>query len=320
MRSTARGPLTAFEFRGAAGLEALSVTCRFDAPQPDVFRARLRSILLGSVRVDELVASEHSCERSRENIVEEPLDTVTIGAVVSGAVREGGVGGVMVRPGDLVVQLNTRPHRYTALEETRLVAAEIPLAMLGVSPRRLATVGGQVDGTSPLASTFAALLRGVVDAHTSSPLATESLERATVDLARTLLAEQFSRDAASPRDEAMQRAQQYLELRYANPSLDAARAASDLGMSLRQLHRLFEEQPTTFGRYLRGLRLQHLADALTTTDLPFRELVQAAGFGSVDAAERAFRQEFGRSSADYRRTFRESVTPSGIRGPADTVR
>lgn len=315
----------AFHFRGRSGLEALSVTCVFEAPRPDDFQAELRSVVLGSIRIDDLRSTAHSCERTLGKIDSDVSDAVTIGVVVSGAAHSGHADErSALGEGDLIVHLNARRFRYETETSTRLVSAEIPVQVLGVTASRLSLVVGRPMAPSPLSTAFAALLRGLCDTPPQAGPGVEFAERGVVELARTLVAERLTIDVEHPRADAMARTQRYLARLYSNPSVDAARAAADLGMSLRQLHRLFEDEPTTFGRYLRQLRLRHLADDLLSSDRPFKELARLAGFGSVDAAERAFRQEFGRSPAEHRRLLSDaggddaSESPRLASGPPPT--
>ncbi|BCW87587.1 Transcriptional activator NphR [Alphaproteobacteria bacterium SO-S41] len=98
-------------------------------------------------------------------------------------------------------------------------------------------------------------------------------------------------------------AKQYLEQRLASPGLTPGRAATDLGLSLRQLHALFESGGESFTQYLRRRRLEACRAALASpssnhqsiTDIAF-----ASGFASLPSFYRAFSAQLGMAPSDVR--------------------
>lgn len=98
--------------------------------------------------------------------------------------------------------------------------------------------------------------------------------------------------------------QQFVEQRLGWPDLTPERAADALGMSLRQLHKLFETSGNTFGGYVRNQRLKACRAALevpSSADRSVTEIAFAHGFGSLPTFYRAFHAAYGIAPRDLRR-------------------
>jgi AraC-like DNA-binding protein len=88
--------------------------------------------------------------------------------------------------------------------------------------------------------------------------------------------------------------------------LTPANAARALGISVRQLHLLFEPTGTTFSRYVLARRLERARLALA--DGPRRKVLDIAfscGIESSTVFYRAFRDAYSMNPTDYRRSLRE---------------
>jgi AraC-like DNA-binding protein len=88
----------------------------------------------------------------------------------------------------------------------------------------------------------------------------------------------------------------YVDLHLADPSLTPARAAAALGISARQLHRLFEPNNISFARYVSRQRLLRCRDTIAGATGTGRSVVDIAfgwGFNSMATFYRAFASEFG---------------------------
>lgn len=94
---------------------------------------------------------------------------------------------------------------------------------------------------------------------------------------------------------------QYMEAHLESPGLSPAGVARVLGISPRQLHRLFEDSGHSVSaeiRHLRVLRAQHLIHAaprLSITDIAY-----ACGFDVLATFYRAFKAEAGMTASEFR--------------------
>jgi transcriptional regulator GlxA family with amidase domain len=77
--------------------------------------------------------------------------------------------------------------------------------------------------------------------------------------------------------------------------------ADQVGLSQRQLHRLFAEHlQSTPGRYIRRSRTEAAARLLSSSSLPVSAVARECGFGTPESLRQAFTQHFKISPARYR--------------------
>lgn len=144
-----------------------------------------------------------------------------------------------------------------------------------------------------------------------SAIAREQGAALAFDIADQLIHQRI-RDAAAPQQVAPMR-------RYAtrNPTVLAAigllhgaveqplslpRAAASLGVSPRQLQRLFQTHlGRSFKQFDRELRLERARELLEQTSLPVLDVAVATGFGSAEHFSRSYRARFGTSPGKGRR-------------------
>ena len=102
-------------------------------------------------------------------------------------------------------------------------------------------------------------------------------------------------------------AKRHLDLNLADPGLNPASAAAALGVSVRQLHRLFEPTGSSFARSVSRQRLIRCRDAVAGATGTGRSVIDIAfgwGFNSMATFYRAFANEFGAAPAALRETSR----------------
>jgi AraC-like DNA-binding protein len=125
-----------------------------------------------------------------------------------------------------------------------------------------------------------------------------------------------TRGLASPQDESGRDAiragqreavRRFIERNLPRADLAPAGVARALGISVRQLHLLFEPTGTTFSRYLLTRRLERARQSLALH--PQRSILDVAldcGIESTTVFYRGFRNAFGMAPGDYRRWLRDS--------------
>jgi AraC-like DNA-binding protein len=114
-------------------------------------------------------------------------------------------------------------------------------------------------------------------------------------------AEEPSRCMRARRTEAVR---QFVEDNLHRPDLTPARAARSLGMSVRQLHLLFEPSDTSFSRYMLTRRLERARSLLAQhANRSVLDIMLACGIESSTVFYRGFRKAYGMNPTDYRRTL-----------------
>jgi AraC-like DNA-binding protein len=101
----------------------------------------------------------------------------------------------------------------------------------------------------------------------------------------------------------LERAKRYVERHLADPGLSPASAARDLGVSVRQLHLLFEPTGTSFARHVLARRLEEARATLAGPGATGRSVAEVAfawGFDSLPTFYRAFRRAYGVAPGEMR--------------------
>jgi AraC-like DNA-binding protein len=175
----------------------------------------------------------------------------------------------------------------------------------------------RLPGAEPIGS----LLGAAVDAATAqAPLLTEELAGAVlhnfcslVALACSTSDERTEPGQSSARPAQFAAVKRYVESHLADPDLTPATAAAALGISPRQLHRLFEPSGSTFARYVLRQRLLRCRDTIAGATGTGRSVIDIAfgwGFNSMATFYRAFVSEFG-GPPGVLRSLRASDSPLG---------
>jgi AraC-like DNA-binding protein len=99
----------------------------------------------------------------------------------------------------------------------------------------------------------------------------------------------------------LQAVRQFIEDNLHRDNLTPAAVAQALGISLRQLHMLFEPTGQSFSRYLLTRRLEAArAELASHPDRPVNEVALACGIRSSTVFYRGFGQAFGMNPTEYR--------------------
>jgi AraC-like DNA-binding protein len=167
----------------------------------------------------------------------------------------------------------------------------------------------RLPGDSPLGSLLGTAMNA---AQAQAPLLSDELGEAVLRnlCGLVALACGASNDGVEQGRESLRSAQlaavkRYIDLHLADPGLTPASAAAALGLSVRQLHRLFEPTGGTFARHVLRQRLLRCRDTIAGATGTGRSVVDIAfgwGFNSMATFYRAFASEFGNAPAVLRAT------------------
>jgi AraC family transcriptional regulator, positive regulator of tynA and feaB len=93
----------------------------------------------------------------------------------------------------------------------------------------------------------------------------------------------------------------FIETNLADPLLSASSVAAHFGISIRYLHRVFEERDKSFGQFVLECRLLRCAgDLAASADARVSDVAFRWGFRDISHFNRRFRQRFGFSPRKYR--------------------
>lgn len=305
--STEPGPLPRVErrtYRGPAGLRDLPVEGTFGSPDPERFEAEMTRVRLGGLVLRRTRMSAHRAIVDGREGPEDP-DILRLLTVQEGALLAIAPGGQPSRlaAGDAMFTCRVRSYAYRTEGPIVLVSSTMPVSSLPTSVRRLdlLPVGplprtALVDAVIELMASLAGRL------EESWAFDSEYAARGLIDLETAILTEVLGpQEPLVGTDRIHAAALEYIEHHLADADLRPPQIADALGVSLRYLHRAFDDKEVTVARHLRERRLDLVAEALRTAPRrpSLAALAERYGFSSQDGLARAFRRRYGRSMTDF---------------------
>ncbi len=281
-------------------------------PEAVPFRARLDVHVAGRFAIIEVDSNNPDAQRTTADLARSRGDTVLLHRVVSPERYRVGGEAYSLGPGDFCIPPTDAPFRCHQPEGIRGPALLIPRAVLNPL-----LAGGhlplffRLNGASPLG----ALLGGALEAAAAQvpKLPGELGDAVLHNLAGLLaLACGASADGRETGRQALRAAhldaaRRHVERHLAEPELAPAAVAAALGISVRQLHVLFEPTGTSFARYVQQRRLEACRTALASPLDGQRSVADIAfgwGFNSLSVFYRAFQAAYGMSPGDFREAAR----------------
>ncbi|MFE6867238.1 helix-turn-helix domain-containing protein [Kitasatospora sp. NPDC057692] len=238
----------------------------------------------------------------------DPEDCLYVVLHVDGpaVVRRHGAGTVLA-PGDLLIGTSPHPAGLLWDAECRMVRYRVPCFYLGVCRDDVRRTGGLMvrgnEGVGSLASRLLWTLATRERAHRARP--GDYLARSASDILAVLVTELMEREA--PEDpsgsaQLLARIRAHIEENLADPDLAPEAIARSQHISVRYLHKLFQQDGTTVGQWVRQRRLDACRREL---ERPSHRPISVAavahrwGFVSHSHFSRAFRDTYGVSPREW---------------------
>ncbi|MFE6410970.1 helix-turn-helix domain-containing protein [Streptomyces sp. NPDC057837] len=232
---------------------------------------------------------------------------------------------VTLLPKGLVFCDPARRRLAQAGDDGRMTVFRIARRHLGVpDPDLDRVVGASVPGRGlgALVSDFLAAL--ATEARSPRPLIGDRLARGALDLVAALVMDLLQTPAPQEAEpgrradtEMLTRIRAYIEARLREPGLSPGSIALAHHISVRYLHKLFQSDGTTVGRWVRQRRLDSCRRELSRT--PNRRITVAAvanrwGFSSPAHFSRTFREAYGMTPSQWQaRAAAGPGTPAALR-------
>ncbi|MEU6409917.1 helix-turn-helix domain-containing protein [Microbispora sp. NPDC046933] len=274
--------------------------------------ARQSNIRLGDVRLADIAGNAHVIERTPQMARSAPKDSVFASLLLRGeAVFLHENGCVSASAGELLVYDTRKPYLFGFSSSMRQILVDIPHDLFdeacrpgGVPVPMLFGRGGTHEGA--LMSSLRSLLGDVVAMRGGD--GPEETQRAVLGLIRLLTLERSGGSAPSAAQLVI--AKEHIERHLHDPRLNAAEVARVLGISVRQLARIFEAAGTTPARYILERRLQRANAELGEPRAGETRIADVAyrwGFSSQAHFARVFRNRFGHTPSEVREAARERL-------------
>ncbi|MCW6509675.1 AraC-like ligand-binding domain-containing protein [Lichenifustis flavocetrariae] len=279
------------------------------------FAGKLDTWSLGQVSVSRNVSDGLLYRRHARHLAAEREESFLITIPERNEIRFSQAGQeVRCRPGACLVERSHLPYEFSHRDPTSLWVLKIPNAQLKARvarPERLATL--QFDVTGGVGALFVDMLRLSVERLDGRSEAAQSTAGwHLIDLlALTIGADDrvLGSQASSIRNAHLHRSEHFIRARLADARLSPQAVADHCGISLRYLHRLFEEEGTTVCDFIRTERLL-ACDAMLRDPLCRKSIAEIAyGMGFSDQAQfsRHYRARFGCTPREARAMSRFTV-------------
>jgi AraC-like DNA-binding protein len=287
-----------------------------DVRTPGPLEATEVNVQLPRARLARVTASAHAVERSAEVIARCPADSIAIYLALRGdAWFTSADGTYRLRPGQAVAWVTDQPFARRFSGELEELVVTVPCSALtghfdaSLAKPKIAVFspsGGasRPRGAAPPAATevsqYARALARLAGRATRAAQPLPPDEAAVLDLAAVLTAG----GAAAPATAHRAAARSYVEEYLTSPGLGAEQVAAAIGISERQLSRVFAADGTSVPRHILARRLAlaySLLSSARTGPETVADVAARCGFTSAAYFSHAFRRHFGHRASDLRR-------------------
>ncbi|WP_433788632.1 helix-turn-helix domain-containing protein [Actinoplanes sp. CA-252034] len=257
------------------------------------FRGRISTRDLGPLRLVSLETPESACiGRQRDASDGENL---AVKVMIRGRTRiEQGHAAAELGPADLVLLDPTRTLRFESAAAVH-VTILVPRRELRIRPAQIdRLIGKRIDGSRGPGALVSVLARESARSATEFREA-EALRSAAavIELIAVALEARLGDEQPAPDEWLRNRIAGYIEARLADPDLSPPGIAAAHHISVRRLHKLFEDQPLTVAALIRRRRLERCRAELTGNGGTVTAVAARWGFSDPTHFSKLFKTTYG---------------------------
>ena len=268
-----------------------------DVGATEALEATELNVQLPHVQLARVSGTAHVVERTRKVIDRSPADAVAVYLTLRGEAWFRHAGGAHVlRPGYALICETDQPFARGFTRGLEELVVKVPRAELAARTNVRKTVLGTFDAHHQYARALAAIVGRSARADHALP----ADEATLLDLVAALAAGRATAQATAHRAAA----RAYIEEHLTDPGLGADQVAAAIGISERQLSRVFAADGTSVPKHILSRRLQLAYSALSggaATNLTVADIAARCGFTSATYFSHVFRSRFGERASDVRR-------------------
>ncbi|GLY03463.1 helix-turn-helix domain-containing protein [Actinoplanes sp. NBRC 101535] len=287
------------------------------------FRAGIATRDLGPLRMISLDTPASACV-GRERDARDGAN-LAVKVMMRGRTRiEQGNGAADLGPADLVLLDPTRTVRFESTASAH-VTILVPRRELRIRPAQIdRLVGVRIDGGHGPGALVSALARNAA-VSTSARSAAQAVTgfragealrsaAAVVELIAVALEARLGDERPAPDERLRDRIVGYIEARLADPDLTPPGIAAAHHMSVRRLHKLFEDQPLTVAALIRHRRLEHCRAELVASGRTVTAVAARWGFPDPTHFSKLFKSTYGYNARALVTNNRARTTRTGTAG------
>ncbi|MCA2219570.1 helix-turn-helix domain-containing protein [Jidongwangia harbinensis] len=279
------------------------------------FRGRIATRHLGPLRLVSLHTPASSCV-GRERGASDG-ENLAVKVMARGRTRiEQGRGHAELGPADLVLLDPTRALRFESTAAAH-VTILVPRRELRIRPAQIdRLIGVRIDGRHGPGALVSVLARE--SARSAAEFrAAEALRSAAavVELIAVALEARLGDAQPAPDEWLRDRIAGYIEARLADPELSPPSIAAAHHISVRRLHKLFEDQPLTVAALIRRRRLERCRAELAGSGRTVTAVAARWGFSDPTHFSKLFKATYGYNARALVTSNRAQTTRTRAAGP-----
>ncbi len=278
------------------------------------FRGEVAHWELGDLLVSRVAAEAHLASRTRRMIALRDAGYYKVGLLTHGSCKLSQDGrDALLQPGDLAIYDCRRPYTMVFDEPHEMSFLMFPCDRLRLPSAAveevLVTPVSSTQSTGSLVAPF--LRRLVANLEQPGEPVNSRLAGNVLDLLATLFGERTGMTPADPaalRRSLLLSVHSWIDAHLADPDLDPDTIARASHISVRYLHKLFQEQGTSVGSWVRERRLANCRRDLADPALAQRGVHAIArrwGFDDAAHFSKIFKASYGQPPGAYRRQASE---------------
>ena len=278
------------------------------------FRGEVAHWELGDLLVSRVAAEAHLASRTRRMIALRDAGYYKVGLLTHGSCKlsQGGRD-ALLQPGDLAIYDCRRPYTMVFDEPHEMSFLMFPCDRLRLPSAAveevLVTPVSSTQSTGSLVAPF--LRRLVANLEQPGEPVNSRLADNVLDLLATLFGERTGMTPADPaalRRSLLLSVHSWIDAHLADPDLDPDTIARANHISVRYLHKLFQEQGTSVGSWVRERRLANCRRDLADPALAQRgvhAIARSWGFDDAAHFSKIFKASYGQPPGAYRQQASE---------------
>ncbi|MDQ1214421.1 transcriptional regulator FeaR [Pantoea anthophila] len=215
-----------------------------------------------------------------------------------------------LQPGDFILFDSTRPYRMGFNDDFEKLVLRIPRMLLKqhvTAPERLCAY--KISGQHAMGNLLSNFLTSLEQLSVLPLEAQSGVSGAILQMvagALQSMPQNNQTQLTSVKSYHLKRIKKYIEMNLAESELSVATIASDLGLSVSSLYRIFDSEDIPLAQYIWGKRLEFCCRDLENIALKDKPISQVAfewGFTHSTHFSRSFKKQFGLSPKVYRDQF-----------------
>lgn len=306
MRAQTRQPATAEDCSVDYWIHRVNRLCgRFQGDALDAhFTARIESYAGEALNLSFVDARKARLYRTRAEITSSDCHYYAVFQLAGHTRLDQEGQRALLSPGDIALIDSCRPFdvQYDGL--SRQMSLIVPRAQMDACLHHARVRCGQrIEGSSRLALLANQLLLGSVQNQGLDSKEGEAMVAALVTLLGPAL---IGRERDDPHERAFGKAMSVIEANLCAPELTPALVASEVGVSMRSLYRIFAERDMVVAQHIKLRRLELCAERLrnAASEESLCALCFDCGFSDASYFSTAFKKHFGMTPSQYRVAMR----------------